>query len=457
MSAVVPDPEEAETIAATAALLAGLMGAAAAAEEGAAAPGLFERLGGLFGGAPAPAPATGTGVGSWVTGLFSGRGSAPAPAPSGGTPTGPTIAVRRPAAPTGPTIGARVGSVLSGMASTSTGHLPGATGAGLSAASVLDAYTGGATTLAEYVDAAAKAATLGPFTWKAEPAKPRKATWADAVIMSAGSRSAAETLDSHVRMFDEVRFVDPAGNEAMAELSPIQMKIELPGGKTDTITVRNPYNPGVWSNRIQARKGLGPLPAENIDVIRKLGVTQINGFNDSRRQLKLLESLWLCGNNRGIGCFPELVMLELVEAMKVGSEAKAHAEARRILQNSSMGLLKSAVEKYLTANPKPAAVVARAAVPGSADAAVSRATDAAVPGATGAVVPRAAGAAVPRVTEAVVSGTAGAAASRSTPTIPGTSAVVVGGARRSLRVHPRIGAIGAVVPKPRGVLGAIPV
>ena len=457
MSAVVPDPEEEETIAATAALLAGLMGAAAAAEEGAAAPGLFERLGGLFGGASAPA--AGTGVGSWVTGLFSGRGSAPAPAPapSGGTPTGPTIAVGRPAAPTGPTIGARVGSILSGMASTSTGHLPGATGAGLSAASVLDAYTGGATTLAEYVDAAAKAATLGPFTWKSEPAKPREATWADAVIMSAGSRSAAETLDSHVRMFDKVQFASPVGNEAMAELSPIQMKIELPGGKTDTITVRNPYNPGVWNDRIQARKGLGPLPAENIDVIRKLGVTQINGFNDSRRQLKLLESLWLCGNNRGIGCFPELVMLELVEAMKVGSEAKAHAEARRILQNSSMGLLKSAVEKYLKANPKPAAVVASAAVPGAAGAAVPGAAGATVPRAAGAAVSGAAGAAVPGAAGAAVSRAPAATASRITPTIPGTSAVVVGGARRSLRVHPRIGAIGAVVPKPRGVLGAIPV
>lgn len=327
------DPQEEETIAATAALLAGLLGAtaaAAAATEKKSAPAFLERLFGATETGPTTTPATGPSLGSRFMSAVSGAGS----------------------------------RMVAGMASIPTGAIVGGSGPGLSM-SALDVYTGSAPTLSEYVEAAAKAATLGPFTGSATDRKEGDVEWANAIINSMGSRSAARTLQDHVNLFDKVPFVEP--NEDLAKKDDLTMKIDTPGGEK-SITVRNPYKAEVSESRIAAKGEGGSLPAgANRDAIATLGVGHLGEtFADSRRQVRLLEALWLCGNNRGIGCFPEQVMLELVEAKKVGSEAAAHVAARRILQGSSLGMMKAAVEKYVASVPKPVAAAPVIATPTAA-------------------------------------------------------------------------------------------
>jgi hypothetical protein len=239
------------------------------------------------------------------------------------------------------------------------------------------------------------------------------------------NQSAKDALRDHVNMFDSVVLVKKE-EATVNEGGDIKMRIQTPGGKTEEITVLNPYRKDVFDSREAARDIGGELgDSVNRDAINALGVKQLEGFADTKRQVRLLESLWLCGNNRGVGCFPELVMLELVEALKVGAEDNAKKEAAQILEGTPIGVLKTAVEKYLATMRKPE--VAPAPAPAAP-----------------------AGPAAPEGIQAAV------VASQAAELAKAAAQAAGGGRPRSLRVRPAIGAIGEKGFLPSRTLGAIP-
>jgi len=389
-------------------------------------------------GPPAPgggAPSTSR---SWWP--FSGRGGTGSVTPT--ETKNPTRAVRT-EGPSGPGIGPRIiatgrsagSALIATAAATPTGALPGITGSGGGAGGDFDSYTTATPTLDEYVNVAAKAIAWKPYE---EPTKSTDVTWASAIVKSVGSRSAQRTLQDHVNMFEayepilpgQVKSGEEEPKDTRGELPSLKMKIDTVSGP-EVIEVRNPYNPDVKKQRgtVYESSNNIAVPAGNVAAIQKLGLTdpRLKGaFASSRNQLKLLESLWLCGNNRGLGCFPELVFLELVEAVKVGSETAAQMAAQRLLHLTSLGKMKAAAEKYLgrsgtggAGSPGGGGASSSAAAPGGGGAS-SSATVAAAPGGGGASSSAAAGAPVVGASSATgAAAPGGGGASSSAAAAPG--------------------------------------
>ncbi len=291
--------------------------------------------------------------------------------------------------------------------------------------------------LAEYVRIAAAAARAGiaPSVPKKEPEP--EIGWASAVT-SVARGSVKEALEAHAKQLSEWNF-DPSGGDGQMDAADQIITVTDVSGKPQRVTIRNPYRADVQADR----KGGTVVPVgANADAIRMIGVDTVPGFATDtpggvgpRHQIKVLESLWLCGSNASLqdtpACFPLRLLGEFAETMKYGSEVAAHKAAEKILGAIAPKILQDAVEKMKAV----ATTGAAAAVTGPAPASTAAASDGAAP----APAPAASDGAAPAPADPVPAGDA-------KPKVK----------KKSVRIKPprKIGATGVDIPLPSG-LGAL--
>jgi hypothetical protein len=239
--------------------------------------------------------------------------------------------------------------------------------------------------LAEYVRIAAAAARAG-----IAPSVPKKAPepeigWASAVT-SVARGSVKEALEAHAKQLSEWNF-DPSGGNGQMDAADQIITVSDVSGKPQRVTIRNPYRADVQAER----KGGKVVPVgANADAIRMIGVDTVPGFATDtpggvgpRHQIKVLESLWLCGSNASLqdtpACFPLRLLGEFAETMKYGSEVAAHKAAGKILGAITPKILQEAVEKMKSVTTTGAAAAVTGPAPAPAPAAATAATGGTAP------------------------------------------------------------------------------
>jgi hypothetical protein len=291
--------DDEETVAATAAMIAALVGAAAAVED---APGRTSIL---------------TQMGQFTTSL-------------------------------GGMLG-RTASAVGRTLITSSG-LSGPSGAGTT---WRDMYAYRGSDLTSYVKSMAE--ILRPIPVSERVTQEGDVTWANVAVQQMSNRDAARRLQEHANYLDKMDYVgtDPQLAEK-ADRTITVMTAEGP----KAITIRNPYRQAVADSRAASKdsaQSVALTDATNLEAIETLKIASVPGFDDSRHQIKLLEALWLCGSNASLqdtpACFPVRLLTELAEAMKYGNEKASHIAAMKVLSQSYVGKWKDAVER-LTKKPE---------------------------------------------------------------------------------------------------------
>ena len=225
------------------------------------------------------------------------------------------------------------------------------------------------------IAATAARAGIAPSVPKKEPAP--EIGWASAVT-SVARGSVKEALEAHAKQLSEWNFDSSGGKGQMGEADKIITVTDV-SGKPHRVTIRNPYRADVQAER----KGGTVVPVgANADAIRMIGVDTVPGFATDtpggvgpRHQIKVLESLWLCGSNASLqdtpACFPLRLLGEFAETMKYGSEVAAHKAAEKILGAIAPKILQDAVEKMKAVTTTGGAAAAPVPAPASAPTAAA--------------------------------------------------------------------------------------
>jgi hypothetical protein len=316
MAAVRAEPEvDEETIAATAAVLSTLIGAAAAAAEQEEGGGGGFDLRGALAGAGRALAGTGSAVGSALLSAGSAlRGAAGRLAEIAGGP--------------GPVWPGDLGLQTSGL-------------------STLGMYAYPGRDLREYVGSVTRTLRMaGALDPTGEPV-PAEITWANAVLKDARG-SSRKTLETHAKQLARWSADISNGIAIYGQEEDRVITVIDASGKPERVKIRNPYREDV----ITSRAGDSITNETNLDAIAALGVGNVPGFDsvsDSRRQLQVLEALWLCGSNAALqdspACFPLRLLGEFAETKKYGSVEKARAEAAQVLEVITPHFLKEVVRR----------------------------------------------------------------------------------------------------------------